>query len=123
MIKPEKTPKIRKKTPKNPKNLPARFARRLEKGCLPAAKLGGVFFKKFFSRVFRLYPPLAMSDYIISCHFMSTVTCEMATCEMSTCEMEHRQFCLHEIMNKERFFHRGLNLVSELRKGMGSIQE
>ena len=66
MIKPEKTRKIGKKKPKNfpknPKNLPARFAP-LARGGLPAAKLGGYFPKKNFPRggILAIPPPLAMS--------------------------------------------------------------
>ena len=70
MIKPEKSAKIRKKTPKifqktpkfrrkickkNPKNLPSRFAREL--GGLPAAKLGDIF-QNFFSGGYFGYIPL-----------------------------------------------------------------
>ena len=82
MIKPEKTRKIpensekppkifqitlnfREKSPKNPKNLPVRFARRLGGG-LPAAKLGGYFPKKIYGGYFGYTPPLAMSDSCIS---------------------------------------------------------
>ena len=72
MIKPEKirkipenskkTPKIfhktqnfREKSPKNPKNLPARFARRL--GGSAGRKARGIFQKFFSGGVFWLYPP------------------------------------------------------------------
>ena len=44
----QKTLNFREKSPKNPKNLPARFAHGLGGG-LPAAKLGG-YFPKFFSQ-------------------------------------------------------------------------
>ena len=58
---PGKTLNFREKSPKPPKNLPARFARRLEGGGLPAAKLGVVFSKKIFSGGYFGYTPLAMS--------------------------------------------------------------
>ena len=75
MIKPEKnpkkTPKIFQKTlnfweksPKNPKNSPAHFARRLGGGGLPAAKLGGIFKKNFPRGYFGYTPALAMSGHI-----------------------------------------------------------
>ena len=76
MIKPEKTRKIyensekskifqktlnfREKSPKNPKNLPARFARRL--GGSAGREARGVFSKKNFSGGYFGYTPLAMSD-------------------------------------------------------------
>ena len=66
----EKTPKIFQKilnfwekSPKNPKNLPARFARRLGGG-LPAAKLGGIF-QIFFLGGYFGYTPLGHACTIL----------------------------------------------------------